>query len=275
MAPILKKGLFCCLSLRTCALILGTITLAFNLLTLSMFIVSLDMWLSESEYHHWNHTADHLDGHLLDVHGVHDVHQDGLLPMPGLVNKSAWWPGHPEGHPGHAGAALGAAEEEEPEEYDGFEDSEAMEELLERNPHLALALVWFDFVLVILETVAVVLLIWGAAKRRAVLLLPWLGVELFTTLYDLGFFVYMFISNDVYIAIDLMPILLLPLTVYCWLVVYSLYQECKETAAMNTSMPLSMSALEAATVGGTLSGTLSGALGGNVGQCTVPYGRMA
>lgn len=29
---------------------------------------------------------------------------------------------------------------------------------------VALALVWFDFVLVILETIAVVLLIWGAAK---------------------------------------------------------------------------------------------------------------
>lgn len=273
MAPILKKGLFCCLSLRTCALILGTITLAFNLLTLSMFIVSLDMWLSESDYHHWNHTEGHLDGHL-DVH-----QQDALLhhELQAAVNAST----HPAwAHPswGHAGNA----EEEEPEDYDGFEDSEAMEELLERNPHLALALVWFDFVFVILETVAVVLLIWGAAKRRAVFLLPWLGVELFTTLYDLGFFAYLFISNDVYIAIDLMPILLLPLTVYCWLVVYSLYQECKEAAAVNTSMPLSMSALEAATrsttVGGTLGGTLSGALsglGGNVGQCTVPYGRMA
>ena len=93
------------------------------------------------------------------------------------------------------------------------------------------------------------------------LLLPWLVMELATTLYDLGFFAYLFLQ-DVYITIDLLPVILLPVTIYCWLVVFSLYQECKETTTRNSSMPLSMSALEAG-------------LDGQTQACTVPYGRMA
>lgn len=98
-----------------------------------------------------------------------------------------------------------------------------------------MVVLWLDFVLVVLETLSVFLLIWGAVKvcvatiayltfesdkltymnpllltlqRIAVLLLPWLAMELATTLYDLGFFAYLFLS-DVYIAIDLLPIILL------------------------------------------------------------------
>ncbi|KAJ1525184.1 hypothetical protein ONE63_010016 [Megalurothrips usitatus] len=273
MAPVLKKGLFCCLSLRTCALILGAVTLVGNLLTLSMFVVSLDMWLSEVDHHHWNRTAypEHLQQADADVplhpdlvanitaalrdHAVADLGGD---PAGGHGSHGAGAPGHAEDADGHALA------EQYEDDYDGFENSEAMEEWLDHSPYVALALVWFDFVLVLLETLAVVLLIWGAAKRRAEFLLPWLGVEVFTTLYDLGFFAYLVLSPGVVIAIDLMPIILLPITVYCWLVVYSLYEECRETASRNAAMPLSMSALEAG----------AGA-GAGAAPCTVPYGRMA
>ncbi|KAK3918605.1 E3 ubiquitin-protein ligase ubr3 [Frankliniella fusca] len=272
MAPILKKGL-CCLSLRTCALILGAITLAQNLVSLTVFVVSLERWLSEEEYHHHaNHTSHPIDvppglppGLPPGVHAdlVANVNLTGLtmahpaLPADGDVDAHLW------------------ANPADEDYYYGFEDSEAMESLLDRNSHpllictpvvVVLALVWLDFVLVLLGTVAVILLIWGAATRKAVLLLPWLAVELLDAAYELGFFAFMYLSNDVAIAIDLLPILVLPITVYCWLVVYSLYQECKETAERNSSLPLplSMSALEAGAGG-------AGAQGG----CTVPYGRMA
>lgn len=146
MAPILKKGLFCCVSLRTCVLILGSVTLVSpppsrpteprrprpshpfpspalsqvgNLLTLSMFVVSLDVWLSEPEYHHhWNHTA--LSHELANAPG--GLHPDVLAA---IANATAGDPSHPWAHP-----AI------EAEDYyeDGI-DSEAMEELLERSPH--------------------------------------------------------------------------------------------------------------------------------------------
>lgn len=261
MAPILKKGL-CCLSLRTCALILGVITLVQNLISLSMFVVSLEHWLSEDDYHHFNHTGlaldhEHPDNTPLGLPpglppGIHDLLANASLSL---------------AHPGLGGdkdVDVHMFAHPDEDYYDGFGDSEAAETLLDRNPHLVLALVWLDLVLVLLGTLAVILLIWGAAQRKALLLLPWLAVELLDAAYELGFFAFMFLSNDVAIAIDLLPILALPITVYCWLVVYSLYQECKETEERNTSLPLplSMSALEA---GG------AGALGG----CTVPYGRMA
>lgn len=200
----------CCLSLRTATITLAAINLIYAL---------VDVW----------HTVilDLVDtSHPQDAFGDEDF--SDLSGEPDRIERST------------------SDEHSSEETYGDFAELEEQQRQFTEQYHFIIILIIVlsiaSILLLFVNVISLSVLIYGAAKSKATCVRQWLVVGGLVIVNDIfGFLTYLALGVDLIYTV--IPLLDTPLTIWLWVLTWSLFERCRELARRNAENPLCMAAL--------------------------------